>query len=93
MQSDLHDDQRVKPRPNIIYYDAESLRKVLKLTHRRRFHNIESSEKYKAEQQRFPRDRHRNQGDELTCNLVDHDKLRVFQASGASHSSSCWNAH
>ena len=54
MQHHLHDGQSVKPSPDIIYYDADSLRKVLELTHRRRFHDIEPPKKYKAQQQRFP---------------------------------------
>ncbi len=54
MQQDLHDQQSIKPRSHVINYDARSLRKLLKEPHRGRLHDIESPEKYKAQQQRFP---------------------------------------
>src|ERR1700730_5315507 len=48
----------------------------------RRLNDIEYSKKYKAQEQRLPRYRHRDQSDELPGNFVDHHKLRVFQATG-----------
>ncbi len=93
MQHDLHYRQRVKPCAHIIYYDAKAFGKMLKLTHRRRFHNIESSEKYKSQQQGFPCDRRRDQSDQLARDFVNHHELRIFQAAGARDLGRRWNAH
>ena len=71
--------RRVESGSHVIYYDANTLREVLKLAHRRRLHDIESSKKYKAQQQRFPRDRNSNQGDELAGDFVDDDELRILR--------------
>ena len=83
MKKNVHEGQRVKSRSDIIYYDAETLREFLKLPDGRGFYDVEPSEKYKAEQQRFPRDGCANERDELTSDLVNHDKLRVSEARGA----------
>ena len=36
----------------------------------------------KPSQQRFPRERNRDQGDELSGDFVDHDELGIFPAGG-----------
>ncbi len=78
MQHDLHHSQTVKPGPHVIHHDAHSLGEAFELAHRRRLDDIERSKKYKAQQQRLPRDRRRNQSDELSGDFVDHHKLRIF---------------
>ncbi len=82
----------VKTGSHIVDHDAHSFGKAFQLAHRRRLHDIEPSKKYKAQQQRFPRHRHRNQGDELAGNFVDHHKLRIFQAAGPRHASGRGNS-
>src|SRR6185312_75493 len=64
MQRDLHHSQAVKTGGHVIDHDTHSLGEAFEAAHRRRFDDIESSEKYKAEQQRLPRNRRRNQRDE-----------------------------
>jgi len=81
MQSHLHQDERVNASTYIVYYDAKTLRKGFKLTHWRRLYNVESSKKYKAQQNRFPRERHCNHGDELSHDFIDHHELGIFEAS------------
>lgn len=83
MKGKVHEGQRVNSRSDVIYYDAETLREFLKLPDGRGFYDIEPSKKYKAEEERFPRDRIPNERDELTCNLVDDNKLGVFDAGSA----------
>ena len=93
MQHDLHYYQRVKPGAHIIEYDAVPFGKMLKLTHWGRFYNIESSEKYKSQQQRFPCNRSVNQCDQLACDFVNHHELWIFHAGGPANLGRGWNAH
>ena len=82
MQRHLHYRQRVKTSSDIIDHDANPFGKAFEAPYRRRLDDIERSKKYKAQQQRLPRDRRRDQGNELAGNFVDHHKLRIFQAAG-----------
>ena len=63
MQKQLHDEQCVQPGPDVVNHDSKAFRQTLKHSHRRRFHNIEPTKKYKTGQQTFPRNRGRNQSD------------------------------
>ena len=85
MQHDLHHGQAVKASSHIVDHDTRSFGETFEAAYRWRLHDIESSKKYKAQQQRFPRCRHRDQGNELTGNFVDHYKLRVFHTTGPGH--------
>ena len=82
MQQDLHYGQAVKTGSHIIDHDAHSCGKSFEAAYRRRLNDIEYSKKYKAQEQRLPRYRHRDQSDELPGNFVDHHKLRVFHSTG-----------
>ena len=93
MQHDLHHSQSVKAGSHVIDHDAHSLGKAFELAHRRRFDDIERSKKYKAQQQRLPRDRRRNQSDELAGDFVDHHELRIFAAAGPGHLSGRRNSN
>jgi len=85
MQHNLHHGQAVQAGSHIIDHDAHALRQAFQLAHRWRFDDIERSEKYKAQQQRLPCDRRRNQSDKLTSDFVDHHKLRIFTATCPRH--------
>ena len=85
MQREMHHDHSVKTGGNIINYYPDAFRQVFQLTNRRWLYDIEPTKKYKAQQQRFPRHRNRNESDELACNLVDHDELRVLKAACPRH--------
>ena len=83
MQNNLHYSQPVKTRPYVIDHDACAFRKALKRSYRRRLDDIEPSKKYKAQQERLPRNRRRDQCNELASHFINHDELRIFQAAGA----------
>ena len=85
MQHDLHYRQSIQTGSHIVDHDPSSLRELFELTNRWRLNDIESTKKYKAQQQRFPRHRDGNQSDELAGDFVDHDELRVFQAAGSGY--------
>ena len=74
----MHDSQRVETGGNIVQHDAGAFRKRLQLSHRRWLDDIEDTKKYKARQKRFPCERHRDQSHQLTRDLIDHHKLRIF---------------
>ena len=90
--TNLHYCQAVKTRPYVIDHDARAFRKALEMSYRRRLDDIEPSKKYKAQQQRLPRDRRRDQSNELAGHFVDHDELRIFQAAGAGDPGGGWNS-
>ena len=85
MKYDLHHSQPVKAGPHVINHNAHSLGQAFELAYRRRLDDIERSKKYKAQQQRLPRRRRRNQSDELAGDFVDDNELRVFTTAGSRH--------
>jgi hypothetical protein len=93
MKHDLHHSQAVKASSHIVDYDAYSFGEAFELAHRRRFDDIERSKKYKAQQQRLPRDRRCNQSDELAGDFVDHHKLWVLATTGPRHLCSSRNSN
>jgi len=93
MKHDLHHSQAVKASSHVIDHDAHSLGEAFELAHRRRLDDIERSKKYKAQQQRLPRDRRRNQSDELAGDFVDHDELRILATAGPRHLCSSRNSN
>ena len=93
MKHDLHHSQTVKPRAHVIDHDAHSLGKAFELAYRRRLDDIEGSKKYKAQQQRLPCDRRRNQSDQLAGDFVDHHKLWIFAIAGPRYLCGRWNSN
>jgi hypothetical protein len=85
MQHALHHSQAVQTGSYIIDHDTHTLGEAFEAAHRWRLDDIEPSKKYKAEQQRLPRNRRCNQSDELAGDFVDHHKLRVFATTGPGH--------
>ena len=77
---------------NIIEHDSGAFREFLQLPHRRRFEDVEPSEKYKTREKSLPRERDGDQSDELSGDLVDDDELRVFSSRGAGYASGRWDA-
>ena len=92
MQHQLHHGQSHRAGSHIIDHDTHSFGKSFEQAHRGRLDDIEPSKKYKAQQQRLPRDWSRDQGDELAGNFVDHDKLRIFQTAGPCDASGGGNS-
>jgi hypothetical protein len=74
----MHARQGVQPGCQVVYYDSDAFRQSLQLSHRRRLHNIEDTEKYKAREKSFPSQRDSNQRDQLTGHFVNHDKLWIL---------------
>jgi len=85
MQKQMHSSESVQTGGHVVQYDSSALRKRLQLSHRRRLDDIEDTKKYKRRQKRFPRQRHADQSHELTRNLIDHHKLRIFSRRAARH--------
>jgi hypothetical protein len=93
VQRQLHYYQAVKASPDVIDYDTQSFGKSFEMAYRGRLDDVEPSKKYKAQKQRLPCDRRRDESDELASNFVDHYKLRVFHAAGAANASRRWNTN
>ena len=74
----MHDYESENAGCHIVKYDSGAVWKLLQLPHRRRLDDIERSKKYKTREKSFPCHRDRDQGDQLSGNLVDNDELRVF---------------
>ncbi len=88
----MHDSQRVETGCDIVEHNSGAFRKGLQLSHRRRLDDIEGTKKYKARQKRFPCERHGDQSYQLTRDLIDHYKLRIFNSGAARDPCSCGNA-
>ena len=82
MQYELHHAQGVEAGAHIIKHDTGPFGESFELAHRWRLEDIEPTKKYKAQQEAFPRHRDRQKGDELPGHFVDHNFLRIFEASG-----------
>jgi hypothetical protein len=79
----MHDNQRIKSRPQIIHYDPGALGQSLQQADRRRLQDIENTKKYKACQKSFPSEWDGDERDQLARNFVDHDELWIFQTGCA----------
>ena len=77
---------------NIIQHDASAFWKLFQLPHRRWLEDVKPSKKYKTREESFPRERNRDQRDQLACDLVDHHELGVLYAGGAGHACGGRNA-
>ncbi len=82
----MHQDESVQACAQIIHHNADAFGEPLQPANRRRLQYVEDTKKYKASQKRFPSQRNRDQGDQLTRYLIDDDELRVFEVGGASDS-------
>src|ERR1700757_364467 len=65
MQQQLQDNKTVHARAEIIHHNSRPLGQLLQSSDRRRLHNVEHSEKYKAGEQRPPHDGTRHQREQL----------------------------
>ena len=79
MQQEMHPNEGQNSCRNIIEYDSGALWKSLQLPHRRRLDDIKDSKKYKAREKGFPREGDGDQRDQLSGDLVDDNKLRIFR--------------
>lgn len=77
--------QRIQAGSNVVEHDTGAPRQRLKLARWRRFQNIESSKKYKAGKNILPSDGNRQQGHELSGNLVDDHMAGVLVSALPCH--------
>jgi len=80
MQKEMYHCQRVETSRHVIEHNSRAFRKRFQLPHRRWLQNIERTKKYKAREKRFPRQRHCDQSYQLSGDLIDHHKLRIFDS-------------
>jgi hypothetical protein len=80
MQQELHYRERINSGSDIVHHDPRSFGKTLQLPHRGRLQNIEATEKYKAHEQGFPRDRSEEQRNPLARDFIDDNNLGIRQA-------------
>jgi hypothetical protein len=87
MQQQMHANQRVQSRADVVDYDACAFRKLLQPSYWKRLQDVEYPKKYKARQKRFPSQGSTHQSDQLSGDFIDHDELRVLAAAGAGNRS------
>ena len=87
MQQEMHPNEGEDPCCDIIEHDSGAFWKSLKLPHRRWLDDIEHSKKYKTREKSFPREGDGDQRDQLSGDLVDHDKLGIFDSRRPRHAS------
>jgi len=88
MHHDLHTSQGVKTGPHVVKHNTYTFAKPFEVAKRRRLYDIEPAKKYKAQQQRFPRPWGADEGNELACDFVNYNKLRIFKGSGPADTGS-----
>src|SRR5208283_101824 len=81
VQQHLQHNQRVHSRAKVIHYDTRSFGQPLEAAHRRRFYDVEPTEKYKARKQSLPHDGTRDERHQLSGDFINHDVRRVFLAA------------
>src|SRR5271165_5094509 len=91
VQKQLQRDQRIRSRTEIIHHDTRSFGKAFETPHRRGLQDVESTKKYKAQEQPLPHDRTRNQRHQLSRNLINYHMRGVFLAAAARFQGCCWN--
>src|SRR5580692_7135224 len=79
----MHDCERIKSRAQVVYHNAGAFGKPLQPANWEWFPDIEDTKEYKARDKRFPSERDGDESNELSCNFVNDDELRVFHAGGA----------
>ena len=85
----MHCQECEDPCRHIIEHDPGALWKSLQLAYRRRLDDVEGSEKYKTGEKSFPRQGDGDQRDQLSGNLIDHDKLRILRGRSPRYASCC----
>ena len=88
----MHDNESVNSCCDIVEHDTGPFGQTFQLANRRRLENVECSKKYKTSEESLPRQGNSDEGDELSGDFVDDDKLRVFGAGGARDLGSSRNA-
>jgi len=81
----LHYYESIDSRGDVVEHDSGAFWKFLQLSNGRWLDDIERSKKYKTSEKSFPRERDRDEGDELSGNFIDHDELRILGGGGACH--------
>src|SRR5450755_4717439 len=79
----MHHSERVKSRSQIIHHNARAFGKPLQSPNRKRLPNIEHTKEYKAREKSFPSERDGDEGNQLSRDFIDDDKLRIFYAGAA----------
>ena len=74
----MHDGERIKPRSQVIHHYTGTLGQPFQSPNRKRLPNIEDTEEYKARENSFPSQRDGDERNQLSCNFIDDDELRVF---------------
>ncbi len=74
----MHDDQGVESRAQVVDDDASAFGQPFQSSDGKRLPHIEDTEKYKAREKGFPRQRNGDEGNELPGNFIDNDKLRIL---------------
>ena len=92
VKQQLHDNQRVNSGPKIVHYDTRSCGQPFEAAHRRRLHDVEYPEKYKAREQRLPHDGTCYQSDQLSSDFVNHDMRRIFLSTSSRFQRRRWNS-
>ena len=93
MQQEMHHHKGVETGRNVVEHDSGAFGKRFQLAHRRWLDDIETSEKYKTREKSFPLKGDGDQGDQLSGDFVDYDKLWILQAGGAGDLRGCGDAN
>ncbi len=88
----MHDYESIDSRGDVVEHDSGPFWKFLQLSNGRGLDDIERSKKYKTCDKSFPRERDSDEGDQLSGDFIDHDKLRILGSRRASHPSGCGDA-
>jgi hypothetical protein len=70
---------------DIIEHNSGTFWESLQLPHWRRLDDVERSKKYKTREKSFPCEWDGDQRDQLACNLVDDNELRILHGCRACH--------
>ncbi len=76
----MHEDERINSRAQIVDHDAGAFGEVFQPSNGKWLPHIEDSEEYKAREKSFPSQWDGDQGDQLSRNFINDNKLRIFQA-------------
>jgi len=74
----MHDGERIKSRSQIIHHYTGTLGQPFQSPNWKRLPNIEDTEEYKAREKSFPSERDGDECNQLPCNFIDDNELRVF---------------
>jgi len=74
----MHNGERIKSRSQVVHHNASAVRQALQSTNRKRLPNIEDTEEYKAREKSFPSQGDGDECNQLSCNFIDDDELRVL---------------